>query len=129
MSLQGPQAARFQVIYAQLTFFVYLIGAVVGGRLVSPQQGDDSDVLDGELATRAFNIMMCIDQRMQALGPNACDSRMEEALLYFFQTFRKVYISDTASQSGVRLLLLLSMNGLRYSDLYVSGLLVHCRYG
>ena len=40
----------------QLSWLVYLIGGLVGGRVSSPKS-EENDLIDGELAARIFNLM------------------------------------------------------------------------
>lgn len=47
----------------QLTWLVYFIGSVIGGR-VSFTNGDDEDSLDGELVYRVLQLMSLTDSRL-----------------------------------------------------------------
>jgi len=56
--------AQLEVVEAQLAWLVYIMGAVVGGRL-SSNTSEESDEIDGELSSRAFQLMLLSDQRVK----------------------------------------------------------------
>lgn len=88
------------VIEGQLTWLVYIIGAIVGGRggISSPEE---HDLIDGELAARVFQLMRVNDAVVnQSQSHSASKIKLELALLYFIQQFRKVYIGDQAMSSS-----------------------------
>ena len=102
---------RLEVLHGQLAWLVYIIGAVVGGRLVSTA-GDEHELLDGELSSRIFQLMKFMDARLAQLGAAQCSERLELGLLFFFQQFRKVYIGETALQASRVYLRLAELLGL-----------------
>jgi hypothetical protein len=52
------------VIEGQLSWLVYLMGALVGGRSTT-NCSDEYDEIDAELSARAFKLMQIHDQRLQ----------------------------------------------------------------
>jgi len=79
-----------QVVYGKLTWVVYLIGAVIGGR-VSFAATDEHDIMDGALVIRVLQLMELTDNRLS--NGNGVAS-IESSILYFFEQFRKVYIGE-----------------------------------
>ncbi|EED92291.1 hypothetical protein THAPSDRAFT_34505 [Thalassiosira pseudonana CCMP1335] len=67
-------AQQVAILEGQLTWLTYIIGAIVGGHSWSSSRvGDGDETLDASLSKRA-------------------DSKLEVALLYYFQNFRRVYM-------------------------------------
>eukprot|EP01135_Chromosphaera_perkinsii_P004888 Nk52_evm8s303 gene=Nk52_evmTU8s303 len=79
----------------QLTWVVFIIGAVIGGRVIA-QSDDADDLMDGELACRVIQLMGVIDTRPSHLGTESLDL----AILSFFHQFRKIYIGDQVQKSS-----------------------------
>jgi len=87
---------QLQLIFGKLTWIVYLIGAVIGGR-VSFAATEDHDAMDGELVIRVLQLMNVTDER---LSSGKGESSIDLALLYFFEQFRKIYIGDQIHKSS-----------------------------
>ncbi|TNN44937.1 Exportin-7 [Liparis tanakae] len=79
----------------RLTWLVYIIGAVIGGR-VSFASTDEQDAMDGELVCRVLQLMNLTDSRLAQAG----NERLELAMLSFFEQFRKIYIGDQVQKSS-----------------------------
>ncbi|XP_062503145.1 exportin-7-like [Corticium candelabrum] len=92
---QGSPDVRLQE--GQLTWLVYFIGCVIGGR-VSFTNSEDEDSLDGELVYRVLQLMSLTDSRLPQGG--GCQ-RLELAMMNFFEHFRKIYIGDQITKSKV----------------------------
>lgn len=94
-------AAELSVVEGQLTWLVYVIGAVIRGRL-SSAAADSQESLDGELAVRAFQLVRVMDlgPLLAARAGEQSRQRLELAVLAFFQNFRKVYVGEQAMHSS-----------------------------
>ncbi|KAF4019387.1 hypothetical protein G4228_011181, partial [Cervus hanglu yarkandensis] len=82
-------------IILRLTWLVYIIGAVIGGR-VSFASTDEQDAMDGELVCRVLQLMNLTDSRLAQAG----NEKLELAMLSFFEQFRKIYIGDQVQKSS-----------------------------
>mmetsp|Transcript_12963 Transcript_12963/g.18933 ORF Transcript_12963/g.18933 Transcript_12963/m.18933 type:complete len:1115 (-) Transcript_12963:105-3449(-) len=96
------------IIEGQLTWLTYMIGAIVGGHSWSSAHlGDGDETIDSSLSRRALQLAQCVDYRLtQSNGVGRADLKLELAILYYFQNFRRVYmfmwdqISNPASASS-----------------------------
>ncbi|MEE6526476.1 hypothetical protein FKM82_027159, partial [Ascaphus truei] len=79
----------------RLTWLVYIIGAVIGGR-VSFASTDEQDAMDGELVCRVLQLMNLTDSRLAQAG----NEKLELSMLSFFEQFRKIYIGDQVQKSS-----------------------------
>ena len=79
----------------RLTWLVYIIGAVMGGR-VSFASTDEHDAMDGELACRVFQLMNLTDSQLARGG---CE-KLDLAVLSFFEQFRKIYVGDQVQKTS-----------------------------
>ncbi|OXB75098.1 UNVERIFIED_CONTAM: hypothetical protein H355_015459, partial [Colinus virginianus] len=82
-------------VAGRLTWLVYIIGAVIGGR-VSFASTDEQDAMDGELVCRVLQLMNLTDSRLAQAG----NEKLELAMLSFFEQFRKIYIGDQVQKSS-----------------------------
>jgi exportin-7 len=78
-----------QVIEGQLTWLVYIVGAVIRGRL-SSSSAESQETIDGDLAARVFGVLSLVDNgyHVRRYGEHT-RQRLDIALLAFFQNFRK----------------------------------------
>ncbi|XP_036851120.1 ran-binding protein 17 isoform X1 [Manis javanica] len=79
----------------RLTWLVYLVGTVVGGRLTYTST-DEHDVMDGELSCRVFQLMSLMDNRL----PQCPNEKVELAILWFLDQFRKTYVGDQLQRTS-----------------------------
>ncbi|KFQ61133.1 Exportin-7, partial [Pelecanus crispus] len=95
--LQSATASPMDVAVQEgrLTWLVYIIGAVIGGR-VSFASTDEQDAMDGELVCRVLQLMNLTDSRLAQAG----NEKLELAMLSFFEQFRKIYIGDQVQKSS-----------------------------
>uniref|UniRef100_A0A2K5JDQ7 Importin N-terminal domain-containing protein n=1 Tax=Colobus angolensis palliatus TaxID=336983 RepID=A0A2K5JDQ7_COLAP len=95
--LQSASASPMDVAVQEgrLTWLVYIIGAVIGGR-VSFASTDEQDAMDGELVCRVLQLMNLTDSRLAQAG----NEKLELAMLSFFEQFRKIYIGDQVQKSS-----------------------------
>uniref|UniRef100_A0A7N6BQD9 Importin N-terminal domain-containing protein n=1 Tax=Anabas testudineus TaxID=64144 RepID=A0A7N6BQD9_ANATE len=91
----NSSAVDITVQEGRLTWLVYIIGAVIGGR-VSFASTDEQDAMDGELVCRVLQLMNLTDSRLAQAG----NERLELAMLSFFEQFRKIYIGDQVQKSS-----------------------------
>ncbi|KAA0703852.1 Exportin-7 [Triplophysa tibetana] len=89
--LQSTNSSTMDIAVQEgrLTWLVYIIGAVIGGR-VSFASTDEQDAMDGELVCRVLQLMNLTDSRLAQAG----NEKLELAMLSFFEQFRKIYIGD-----------------------------------
>jgi len=79
----------------RLTWLVYIIGAVIGGR-VSFASTDEHDEMDGELVCRVLQLMNLTDLRL----PHGGLDKFELAFMSFFEQFRKIYVGDQVQKTS-----------------------------
>lgn len=87
----------------QLTWLVYIIGAVIGGRISYSYGGnsEEHDMYDGELVVRVLQLMNFINNRLeQTNGHSSCCEKLDLAVLNFFEQFRKIFIGDQVQKSS-----------------------------
>lgn len=89
-----------QVLEGQIAWFVYMIGAIIKGRLTTGST-DAQELLDGELAARALSVLSVADSpfNQQRYGEES-RQRLDIAVLTFFQHFRKVYVGEVVMHSS-----------------------------
>ena len=82
------------IIEGQLTWLTYIIGTIVGGHSWSSAHlGDGDETIDASLSQRALQLAQCVDYRLTSSnGVGKADPKLELALLYYFQNFRRVYM-------------------------------------
>ncbi len=95
---------------------IYLLGCVIGARGItlssSSMSSDDQDLFDGELVVRVLQLMTYIQQKTShennqktintAITTTTTDKidstpyseRLELAVLFFFEQFRRQYVGD-----------------------------------
>jgi exportin-7 len=92
----APQniAQQATILEGQLTWLTYMVGAIVGGHSWSSSRiGDGEETLDAGLSKRVLQLAQGIDYRLTSSnGVGKADSKLEVAILYYFQNFRRVYM-------------------------------------
>lgn len=93
---------RVSVIEGQLTWLTYIIGAIVGGHSwSSAHMGEGEESIDASLSRRTLQLAQGLDQRLKASnGVGRSEPRLEEAMLFYFQNFRRVYMFMWDQMSG-----------------------------
>jgi len=110
----APQnvAQQVNVIEGQLTWLTYICGAIVGGHSWSSSRiGNGEETLDASLSKRVLQLAQGMDFRLTSSnGVGKADVKLEMAMLYYFQNFRRVYMfmwessgSDSMSMGGMKL--------------------------
>ena len=112
----------------RFTFLVYILGGVVGASNVSSTSlisgNDEQDLFDGELVVRVLQLMTYIQQKTASEQPNPAkeafintaittasasdrtkltpySERLELAVLFFFEQFRRQYMGDHGRSNNV----------------------------
>uniref|UniRef100_A0A8C8SN85 RAN binding protein 17 n=1 Tax=Pelusios castaneus TaxID=367368 RepID=A0A8C8SN85_9SAUR len=78
-----------------LAWLVYLVGTVVGGRLTYTST-DEHDAMDGELSCRVFQLISLMDAQL----PRSSNEKVELAILWFLDQFRKTYVGDQLQRTS-----------------------------
>ncbi|XP_055684267.1 ran-binding protein 16 isoform X2 [Lutzomyia longipalpis] len=105
LTCPDPNKIDMAIQEGQLTWLVYIIGAVIGAR-VSFSVNDEHDVMDGELIFRVLQLMNLTDQRL----PQAGCVKLELAIMSFLEQVRKTYISEQMHKVYKRLSEVLGLN-------------------
>ncbi|XP_012505143.1 PREDICTED: ran-binding protein 17 [Propithecus coquereli] len=79
----------------RLAWLVYLVGTVVGGRLTYTST-DEHDAMDGELSCRVFQLISLMDSGL----PQCSNEKIELAILWFLDQFRKTYVGDQLQRTS-----------------------------
>ncbi|XP_027281006.1 ran-binding protein 17 isoform X4 [Cricetulus griseus] len=79
----------------RLAWLIYLVGTVVGGRLTYTST-DEHDAMDGELSCRVFQLISLMDARL----PRCTNEKIELAILWFLDQFRKTYVGDQLQRTS-----------------------------
>eukprot|EP00978_Attheya_sp_CCMP212_P036794 scaffold169478_cov55-Attheya_sp.AAC.2 len=97
-------AQRLAIVEGQLTWLTYMVGTIVGGHSWSgAQMGDGEEAIDASLSRRALQLAQGVDYRLTSSnGAGRSDPKLELAILFYFQNFRRVYMFmwDQVSGSG-----------------------------
>ncbi|KAL7459902.1 hypothetical protein ACHAWC_011697 [Mediolabrus comicus] len=112
----APQNVTQQVniIEGQLTWLTYICGAIVGGHSWSSSRiGNGEETLDANLSKRVLQLAQGMDFRLtNSNGLGKADVKLELAMLYYCQNFRRVYMfmwevrssgSDSMSLGGMKM--------------------------
>lgn len=93
---------RVAIIEAQLTWMTYMVGAIVGGHSwSSAHMADGEETIDASLSRRVLQLAQGMDYRLTSSnGTGRSDPRLEQAMLYYFQNFRRVYMFMWDQMSG-----------------------------
>ncbi len=119
LAQQYQQAANSEAVERRFTFLIYVLGCVIGARGITLTSlslpTDDQDLFDGELVVRVLQLMTYIQQKTAGetlnnnhktsvntaittttdkIGSTPYSERLELAVLFFFEQFRRQYIGD-----------------------------------
>lgn len=85
---------RVAILEGQLTWLTYIVGSIVGGHSwSSAHMGDGNESIDASLSRRTLQLAQGIDYRLTSTnGIGRANPKLEMALLYYFQNFRRVYM-------------------------------------
>ena len=98
------QPNQIEILEGELAWLLYIVGAVVGAR-GSSRSSEEHELLDGDLCAKVFQTISWIEIRQQQPqgASSATVQRLELALLYVFQYFRKAYIGEQSNVSSTNL--------------------------
>eukprot|EP00580_Thalassiosira_gravida_P016865 CAMPEP_0201660514 /NCGR_PEP_ID=MMETSP0494-20130426/3148_1 /ASSEMBLY_ACC=CAM_ASM_000839 /TAXON_ID=420259 /ORGANISM="Thalassiosira gravida, Strain GMp14c1" /LENGTH=1109 /DNA_ID=CAMNT_0048138419 /DNA_START=380 /DNA_END=3709 /DNA_ORIENTATION=+ len=87
-------AQQAAILEGQLTWLTYMVGSIVGGHSWSSSRiGNGEETLDASLSKRVLQLAQGMDYRLTSSnGVGKADSKLEVAMLYYFQNFRRVYM-------------------------------------
>ena len=93
---------RVAIIEGQLCWLTYIVGAIVGGHSwSSTQTAVGEETIDASLSRRILQLSQGMDYRLTSSnGMGRSDVRLEQAMLYYFQNFRRVYMFMWDQMSG-----------------------------
>lgn len=93
---------RVAIIEGQLTWLTYMVGAIVGGHSWSSAHiGEGEETIDASLSRRALQLAQGMDFRLKnSNGQGRAEPLLEQALLFYFQNFRRVYMFMWDQMSG-----------------------------
>ncbi|UJR08964.1 hypothetical protein I4U23_013215 [Adineta vaga] len=114
---QYQQAVNSETVERRLTFLIYVLGCVLGARGITlsslSMSNDDQDLFDGELVVRVLQLMTYIQQKTshennqkpintaittttatEKINTTPYSEKLELAVLFFFDQFRKQYVGD-----------------------------------
>ena len=85
---------RVAIIEGQLSWLTYIVGAIVGGHSwSSTQTASGEEAIDASLSRRILQLAQVMDYRLTSSnGMGRSDAKLEQAMLYYFQNFRRVYM-------------------------------------
>ncbi|XP_043925027.1 ran-binding protein 17 [Protopterus annectens] len=95
--LRSPSGRTMDITVQEghLAWLVYIVGTVIGGRLTYTST-DEHDAMDGELSSRVFQLMNLMDSRL----PQSGNEKVELAVLWFLDQFRKTYVGDQLQRTS-----------------------------
>ena len=87
-------AQQAAILEGQLTWLTYISGAIIGGHSWSSSRiGNGEETLDASLSKRVLQLAQGMDFRLSnSNGVGKSDPKLEMAMLYYFQNFRRVYM-------------------------------------
>jgi exportin-7 len=90
------------VIEGQLTWLTYIVGAIVGGHSwSSAHMGEGEEAIDASLSRRTLQLAQGMDYRLTSSnGAGRADPQLEQAMLFYFGNFRRVYMFMWDQMSG-----------------------------
>ncbi|EDQ87045.1 uncharacterized protein MONBRDRAFT_27806 [Monosiga brevicollis MX1] len=97
LTASGPSAPATRLAEGQMTWLVYIIGAVLGARSVSVLH-DDQDQFDGELICRCLKLLNALQEQTQARNAPVSE-QIDIAMINFFQQLRINYIGEHMNRS------------------------------
>lgn len=85
---------RVSITEGKLTWLMYIVGCIVGGHSWSSGNlGEGDETIDANLSRRAFQLIQYVDYRLTTSnGIGRASSKLEQAILYYCQSFRRVYM-------------------------------------
>jgi exportin-7 len=100
--MSDPDSLRnaLEVIETKFAWLVYIAAAFVGNRAAF-LNSDMLDSIDGQLTVKVIQLME-VQQVLQAThGSTFLSQKLDMAFIFFFQQFKKSYMSDSSDNSEV----------------------------
>ncbi|XP_071690173.1 uncharacterized protein [Rutidosis leptorrhynchoides] len=96
--------SELSVIEAKLTWIIHIVAAILKIRQCTGGSTDSQEAIDAELSARVLRIINVTDSgfHSQRYG-ELSKQRLDQAILTFFQNFRKSYVGDQAMHSSKQL--------------------------
>ena len=92
----GQLLAHIKVLEGRMTWLTHMIAAVIGAQTPSdPRRTSEELDWDGVLSQRLFSLVQTLMSHPERL----CDRKLENAILNYFKSFKKVYMTDSVSLS------------------------------
>lgn len=94
---------QLEVLEGRMTWLTYMVAAVIDAQTASdPRKGQEELLWDGRLSRCVFQLVQVIDFRLNGTsGQGKCDSKLEVAILHYFKSFKKIYLMESMSGSGM----------------------------
>lgn len=91
----SPLGPHLTIIEGKFAWLVHMIASVIGLQTSpDPQKAGDDLVWDGRLSRGVFRLIQLLDFRMNQRQGQKADEKLEMAILNFFKSFKKSYMSD-----------------------------------
>ncbi|SAM09524.1 hypothetical protein [Absidia glauca] len=101
-TMSDPESLRnaLEVIETKFAWLVYIAAAFVGNRAAF-LNSDMLDSIDGQLTVKVIQLME-VQQVLQAThGSTFLSQKLDMAFIFFFQQFKKSYMSDSSDNSEI----------------------------
>ena len=94
--------AKLAQCEGELAWLVYIIGTVLGSHLTPSSNSDTQQLVDAQLTCAVLQLLPLLNEAANVAerGHERPNQRLELALLFFMQQFRKVYVGDQATASS-----------------------------
>eukprot|EP01062_Namystynia_karyoxenos_P054833 TRINITY_DN453_c0_g1_i1.p1 TRINITY_DN453_c0_g1~~TRINITY_DN453_c0_g1_i1.p1 ORF type:complete len:1120 (+),score=403.14 TRINITY_DN453_c0_g1_i1:101-3460(+) len=94
---EGALARQLEVLDSRLAWLVYMMGSILSHHTSVGSSDPQSEALDGEVAAVVLQLAQTINQRLTMPGQPQMRTlqRLQSAVLYFLNGFRRVYIGET----------------------------------
>jgi exportin-7 len=96
---------ELKILEGRMTWLTYMIASVIDTQTANdPRKGQSELVLDGRLSRYVFQLIQLLDFRLnRTQGQGKCDSKLEVAILNYFKSFKKVYMTDSIAAPNTML--------------------------
>ncbi|KAL4562079.1 hypothetical protein LXL04_034271 [Taraxacum kok-saghyz] len=101
---QNSNEKELSVIEAKLAWIVHIVAAILKIKQCSGCSTDSQEAIDAELSARVLRIINATDSGLHSQRyDKTSKQRLDQAILTFFQHFRKSYVGDQAMHSSKQL--------------------------
>ncbi|MAD56215.1 MAG: hypothetical protein CL974_01570 [Euryarchaeota archaeon] len=97
MQLTPDVELQLEILEGKMTWLTYMVAAVIGSQSpADPRRSKNELLWDGRLSRCVYTLVNMIDFRLgKTHGEGKCDEKLEIAILHYFKSFKKVYMTDT----------------------------------